>query len=317
MLLRPPRLEPGDTIGLIAPAGPVRSRDAVQRAIRRLEQLGFRVLTARHLFQSRGYLAGSDGQRLADLHHFFRHPRLKAILCARGGYGSARLIPHLDFDLVRAHPKIFVGYSDLTALHAALHTRTGLVTFHGPMAGPDLGQPDLPEFTLQSLLRILTQPRAPGSILEPTQRSELRTLRKGRACGPLLPANLTLLVSTLGTPYRPDFRGRILCLEEVGEPPYRIDRMLTQLLHAGLLDQVAGIAIGHCERCSADPSRKTKPVDAHLEETWAECLRPLRKPVLLGLPFGHTRFNATLPWGVRAELDASGGDLQILEPAVS
>ena len=313
MLLRPPRLEPGDTIGLVAPAGPVRSRENIERAIARLEELDYRVLPAPHLFHNNGYLAGSDRQRLADLHRLFRHPRVKAILCARGGYGSARLIPGLDFDLVRAHPKIFIGYSDLTALHAALHTRTGLVTFHGPMAEPDLGRRDLPAFTLQSLLQVLTQPRAPGSILHPTQPAGIRTLRKGRATGPLLPANLSLLVSTLGTPYQPDFRNRILCLEEVGEPPYRIDRMLTQLLHAGLLQQAAGIAIGRCETPDSDP----EAARAAIEQVWEERLRPLRKPVLIGLPFGHTRFNATLPWGVRAELDATHGDLRIVEPAVS
>jgi muramoyltetrapeptide carboxypeptidase len=316
MPLRPPRLEPGDTIGLIAPAGPVRSPDAIHRAIARLEQLGFRLHTASHLFQSRGYLAGSDRQRLADLHRLFQNPRIKAILCARGGYGSTRLIPHLNLNLIRNHPKIFVGYSDVTALHAAIHTLTGLITFHGPMAGPDLGRPDLPEFTLRSLLHTLTQPHPPGSILDPATRPLVRILRKGRATGPLLPANLSMLVATLATPYQPDFHNRILCLEEVAEPPYRIDRMLTQLLHSGLLDQIAGIAIGRCERCTDPPTAEPDPHGTETLRVWEERLRPLRKPILFGLPFGHTALNATLPWGVRAELDAVRGDLHLLEPAV-
>ncbi|MEJ5236824.1 MAG: LD-carboxypeptidase [Limisphaera sp.] len=316
-LLRPPRLEPGDLIGLAAPASPLPQPADLDRAVARLEALGFRILPARHLLRRRGYLAGTDRERAADLHQLARHRKVKAIVSLRGGYGCARLLQWFDPGLFRAHPKIVVGYSDLTALHCALLTHARLVTFHGPMAVPDFARPDLPDFTIRSFLRLLTRSEPYGSVRDHCPAPAPRILRPGRAVGPLLGGNLTVLVSTLGTPWQPDFRGRVLLLEEVGEPPYRVDRLLTQLLNAGLLQQVAGIAIGTCERCEdpwAPTSSEPRPT---LEDVWKDRLGPLRKPVVIGLPFGHTPGNATLPLGVRAELDAKRGDLILLEPAVA
>lgn len=316
-LLRPPRLEPGDLIGLAAPASPLPQPTDLDRAVARLEALGFRVLPARHLLRRRGYLAGTDRQRAADLHQLVRDRRIKAILSLRGGYGCARLLPWLDPRLFREHPKILVGYSDLTALHCALLNHAQLITFHGPMAVPDFARPDLPNFTVQSFLRLLTRPEPYGSLRDHAPAPAPRILRPGRAVGPLLGGNLTVLVSTLGTPWQPDFRGRILVLEEVGEPPYRVDRLLTQLLNAGLLQQVAGIAVGVCERCEEPVASTSDEPRPTLQDVWKDRLGPLRKPVVLGLPFGHTPCNATLPLGARAELDADRGDLILTEPAVA
>ncbi|MCS7090245.1 MAG: LD-carboxypeptidase [Verrucomicrobiota bacterium] len=317
MPLRPPRLEPGDTIALAAPAGPILDPVCLDRAVARLEQLGYRVLVPARIHRRRGYLAGSDRERLSELHRLFRQRRIKAILCVRGGYGSARLLPQLDYQLVRAHPKIFVGYSDITALHCALQSQADLVTFHGPMAGPDLGHSELPEFTLQNFLRAVTWVEPIGVIRSPEGSCQIRTLYKGRAIGRLVGGNLSVLVSLLGTPFLPDFRGRILCLEEVGEPLYRVDRMLTQLDQTGLIHQVAGIAIGTCERCEDTPSVHPGSTKATLEQVCRERLKSLRKPVLFGLPFGHTAYNVTLPLHALAELDADQGSLRILEPGVS
>jgi len=316
VLLRPPRLQPGDVIGLAAPASPLPQPADLDRAVARLEQLGFRVLPARHLLCRNGYLAGTDRQRAADLHQLVRNRRVKAILSLRGGYGSARILPLLDYQMFRDHPKIVVGYSDLTALHCALLTCAGLVSFHGPMVGSEFARPDLPEFTLQSFLRQLGRAEPYGSLVRDCPVCTPRVLRCGRATGPLLGGNLSVLVSTLGTPWQPDFRGRILFLEEVGEPPYRVDRLLTQLLNAGLLQQVAGIAVGMCvpsQEPAPGPGQNLQPA---LEQVWKERLGPLRKPVVIGLPFGHMPWNATLPVGVRAELDARRGDLIVLEPGV-
>lgn len=317
MPIRPPRLEPGDLIALAAPAGPLRPSTDLDRALARLQQLGFRVHCPASIHRQHGFLAGSDRQRLAELHRLFQNRHVKAILCVRGGYGSARLLPLLDYGLIRTRPKIFIGYSDITALHCALQTRLDWITFHGPMAGPDLARPHIPRFTLESLLRTLTRAEPAGSILPARPNFPIRTLHPGKATGRLIGGNLSVLVATLGTPYQPDFRNRILCLEEVNEPPYRIDRMLTQLLHAGLLQQLAGIAIGLCKEGAGPNPNTTNQPPVTAEDVFRERLEPLRKPTLLGLPFGHTPSNATLPLNALAELDAHQGDLRVLEPAVS
>ena len=245
----------------------------------------------------------------------FSDQRVKAILCVRGGYGTARLLPLLDYDAIRAHPKIFVGYSDITSLHSAFLKRSNLVSFHGPMLNSDLVKDHFPSFTLQSFLRTLTRPEAPGSICRGYNKKTIRVLRRGIASGPLLGGNISILCASLGTPYQPSFKGAILFFEDLDEVPYRFDRMLTQLLNAGLLQQVAGIAIGINKNCG-DSKAKTNEYRQTLEDVFRDRLLPLKVPVVLGLPFGHIPYNATLPIGVRAILDAHTGDLRVTEAAV-
>ena len=246
---------------------------------------------------------------------FFVDPKVKAIMCVRGGYGSGRLLRLLDYKTIRSHTKIFIGYSDITALHCALRSRSGLVTFHGPMAGADFAELGLPEFTTQSFLRTVAQPAAPGSICQGYDGETVKILRRGRAMGRLVGGNLSLVCVSLGTPYQPPFRKNILCFEDTGEAPYRIDRMLTQLLQAGLLQQVVGVAVGIHRNCQ-DPKAGAGEYRQSLEDVLRERLRPLKVPVVTGLPFGHVRCNATLPLGARATLDADHGDLRITEAAV-
>src|SRR5205085_109159 len=189
------------------------------------------------------FLAGSDRERAGDLMQMFGNPEVKAIVCLRGGYGTARLLDLLDYNLIRANPKIFVGYSDITSLHCALLKKANLISFHGPMLNSDLTRDDLPEFTLRSFLNTLCQPLPAGNLCKNYRAKTVAVLRRGTACGPLLGGNLSLLCTTLATSFQPSFKGRILFFEDLEEPPYRIDRMLTHLLNSGLLQQVAGIAV--------------------------------------------------------------------------
>lgn len=316
MLLRPTRLSPGDTIGIVAPASAPPDPASIDRAVSVLERLGFRARLAPRVRQRRGFLAGTDRERAGDLMRMFTDRKVQAILCVRGGYGSARLLPLLDYRLIREHAKILVGYSDITALHCALLTQAQLVSFHGPMLNSDFIQPTMPRFTLQSFLRTLTQATAPGGISQGYRRNTVKVLRRGVAHGPLIGGNLSLLCTAIGTPWQPPFRGHILFLEDVGEAPYRFDRMFTQLLNCGLLQQVAGVAIGRNADCEDPQAGRAKEYRQSLEDVLQERLRGLKVPVITGLPFGHLPHNATLPVGISATLDGYRGELFVDEPGV-
>lgn len=316
-LIRPPRLNPGDTLGIIAPASAPPDPRNVERAIAVLEKLGYKTKLAPNVHKRWGYLAGSDRERAGDLMRMFTDKKVNAILCVRGGYGTARLLHLLDYKSIRANAKIFVGYSDITSLHCALLVKAGLVSFHGPMLNSDFATKELPDFTVQSFLRTLASTGKPADITAGYPDKTVKVLRRGLARGPLIGGNLALLGTVIGTPWQPSFKNAILFLEDVGEAPYRWDRMLTHLLNCGLLQQVVGIAIGLNADCE-DPHAKTaKEYRQTLAEVFRERLAPLQIPIITGLPFGHVPMNATLPVGIRAELDASHGTLRLLEAGVS
>ena len=312
----PHRLNAGDTIGIIAPASAPPDPKNIDRSVTVLEGLGFKTRLAPNVRKRWGFLAGSDRDRASDLMKMFTDRQVKAIICVRGGYGTGRLLPLLDYRTIRANPKVFVGYSDITSLHCAFLVKSGLVSFHGPMLNSDFIKPSFPDFTLQSFLRTLMQPSSPGSICEGYKQKTVTILRRGVASGPLIGGNITLLCASLGTPYQPPFRSRILFFEDLDEVPYRFDRMLTQLLNAGLLQQVAGVAIGINAGCKDPKAKNSKEYRQSLEDVFRERLLSLNVPVVAGLPFGHIPLNATLPVGVRATLDANKGDLLITAPAV-
>lgn len=305
--VRPPRLRPGDTVALLSPASPPAPASRLAQARRALEALGFRVRVGRSAGRRLGYLAGSDQERAADLAAAFHDPRIKGIFATRGGYGCSRLLERFDPDLARRHPKAVVGYSDLTTLHLALQ-RAGLVSFWGPMPGTAAG---LDPSSRRWLKRALMSDRPLGP-LPVLPRAE--TLRAGRAEGPLTGGTLTLLAASLGTPYAVETAGRIVFLEDVGEEPYRIDRLLTQLLAAGLLRDAAGIALGGFT--DLGPRTFPRSRSLSLREVWADRLRPLGIPVLSGLTVGHLRGQPTLPYGARARLEAGSRRLTLLEPGV-
>lgn len=320
MLIRPRRLSPGDTLGIIAPASAPPDPQAIDRAVAVLEKLGFKVKLAPNVRRRHGYLAGSDRERAADLMRMFTDRKVQAILCVRGGYGTARLLPLLDYRLIHANAKIFVGYSDLTSLHCAFLTRASLISFHGPMLNSDFVHEEMPKFTWQRFLQTLgcsaPDAKGTGSILAGYRRQTVKVLRGGSASGQLIGGNLALLCTTIGTPWEPVFKGRILFFEDVGEPPFRFDRMLTHLLNCGLLQQVAGIAIGSNADCEDPKAKVAKEYRQTLEDVLKERLRPLKIPIVTGFPFGHVPHNATLPVGTRVTLDANRGDLVIVEPPV-
>lgn len=298
-MIRPPRLKPGSRVALVAPAGPI-AAERFDAALDRCARLGLvPVPGAAARLIHRGYLAGSDEQRRADVQHAVSDPDIDAIWALRGGYGTMRLLAQLDLSPLVTRPKAYIGFSDNTAVHLALHAR-GVVSFHAPHAGGDLT--DLSERCLQ---RVLFEPSAAG-VLELPPGPAPAAVRGGAAEGPLVGGNLALLAAMCGTPAAPRAAGRILFVEDVGEAAYRLDRAWTQLLLSGALDDVAGIALGRFTDCGDG-------VDELLHElTWS-----LGVPVLAGLPIGHEPDNWTLPLGVRARLDADAGTLQLLEGAVS
>ncbi len=311
-VIKPRQLLPGNTIGIIAPASPSHGEDAAD-GVRWLTEQGFRVIMGHSTSQQFGYLAGRDEERAADLHQMFACPDVDGIICLRGGYGTMRLLDMIDFEIIRQNPKVFVGYSDITALHTAINQRTGLITFHGPMVESDL-QAEMPTYTGEHFLQALTSEEPLGLILHPSEEEqEQRFITKGTAEGRLTGGNLSLIAATMGTPYEIDTTGKILCLEDVGEAPYRIDRMLTQLLLGGKLQSAAGIVVDRFSRCDEEGRTGSFTV----EEVLTERLGGLGKPVLMNILFGHTPVKATLPLGVMARLADRERGLVITETATS
>jgi muramoyltetrapeptide carboxypeptidase len=315
MPIKPARLAPGDIVGIVSPASPPPDPRTIDRAVAAVERLGFKPRLGTHARKRFGYLAGTDNERAADLMEMFTNREVAGILCVRGGYGTSRLLPMLDYAVIRKNPKIFCGYSDITAVHCALLKRANLVTFHGPTLNSDFVKENWVEFTVRCFLGVLTGSSAFGAICDGYDRSSIQVIGQGVASGPLVGGNLSLLCGLVGTPYEPDFKDRILFLEDVDEAPYRIDRMLTHLLNAGLLQQVAGIAVGVNRDC-VDPKAGKGESRQTVEDVLKDRLSPLEIPVVAGLPFGHVSHNATLPLGVEATLDGTLGELRINEPAV-
>lgn len=309
-LIRPPRLNAGDTVALISPASPPRGRRMLLLGKKRLERLGFQVVLGKHALAEHGYLAGTDRERLADLESAFRNPLVKAIFCTRGGYGVGRLLGAFDPALATRRPKAVVGFSDITALHLALQ-KAGIVSFSGPMPCTGLGWTS---FSVRSLERVLMSGGAAGRLPFSVRRRGT-ALRGGCAQGPLTGGNLSLVAASLGTDYEIETRGRIVFLEDVDEEPYRVDRMLTQLIAAGKLADAAGIALGIFTgtKASHSPGRRSLT----LRDVFADHLGPLRIPILAGLAVGHVPDQVTLPYGIEARMDATGTTMELLGPAVA
>jgi len=315
-VVRPPRLAPGCRIALVAPAGPLLERDDLTRGEELCRALGFEPILAANAGGRYGYLAGRDDQRLGDLNAALRDPRVDAVWCLRGGYGMTRILDGVDFDALAARPKAVIGYSDITALINAITRRTGIVAFHGPMSRSSLSA-----FSRAHFERVLTSAQAagrpnrvpqPDGVLVPREHRVV-TLAPGVAEGPLVGGNLTLLQALIGTPYAPDFDGAILFLEDVNEELYSVDRMLAHLRMAGMLNRLAGVIVGRF----TEMKRGTDDGALGFDEVLETYLLPLRIPVAYGFPLGHIDDQWTLPIGVRARLDATAGEVEILEPAVS
>ena len=316
-LLKPKRLQPGETVGLIAPASAAFEPATIREGVETLESLGFKVKTGKYIKEKFGYLAGSDDQRVTDLHQMFEDDEVKAIIALRGGYGSMRLLDLIDYKLIKRNPKIFLGYSDITSLNLAIHHKTGLVTFHGPVAISSFSK-----YTQEYFWRVVSSTEPAGEILHPEPGNSLRptahlnTIRSGKATGRLIGGNLTLFTALLGTPYEPDTRNSVLFLEETGEEPYDVDRMLTQLLLAGKLDHIAGLIFDRCPNCKPADFKPAFYNTFSLEEVLEDRLGRLNCPVLYGLNVGHEADKPTLPMGIRVTLDADRKALVFEEAAV-
>ncbi|MBU0929100.1 MAG: LD-carboxypeptidase [Spirochaetes bacterium] len=313
-MTKPRRLQKGSTIRVVSPASGMWARSELWRGIEGLEALGFKVQAGKNAYLNRHYLAGGDAERASDLMEAFLDPEVDAVFCSQGGYGSARLFRSLDFDAIAANPKPFLGYSDITSLHLMLGRLSGLVTFHGPSAsGFEKGY--LTEYTRKAWEAAMQGDAPLGSIEMADPNAYLLKVTGGVAEGPIVGGNLTLVCSSLGTPFEVDTRGKILFFEELDTEPWIMDHMLTHLANAGKLRDAAGIVIGECNDCEP---RKMDPGfhnQCSFEDLIFELLRPLGKPLIYGLPLGHGKDKATLPLGIEARLDAGAGTLELLETA--
>lgn len=313
-LIKPRRLTAGDTIGVIAPASGVKPEE-FDVGLKRLEDLGFKLKIGKYARGNRGIFSGTDAERTHDLHWAFSDPEVRGIWCIRGGDGAPRILPEVDFELIRKNPKVFVGYSDITALHVAIHQRCGLVTFHGPV-----GISRFSDYTKNHVLNVLTKPTAPYKIAlseankaNPSPLFKTVVVTPGKARGRLIGGNLSLLSALAGTPWALEkLKGKILFIEDVEEQPYRVDRMLTQLRQSADLRSLAGVALGVFEDCVPKETKPSPPLIEFIKDR----LGDLGIPVIYGLSFGHIRDQFTLPVGIEAELDTEAATMTLIETAV-
>jgi muramoyltetrapeptide carboxypeptidase len=316
LTVKPPRLKKGDTLGLIAPAGFITEKDLTESTTN-LENLGFKVKPGKHLLNKYGYLGGTDEERAEDVNLMFADKSVNGIVCARGGYGCVRMLSMLDYNMIAKNPKVLIGYSDITSLLYGLYQKAGLVGFHGPV-----GTSTYNEFSVQNFNRVLMNPESEASFRnaedEDLSKPEFNsyTIRSGKAKGKLVGGNLSIVASLIGTEYDVDTDGAIIFLEEIGEEPYRIDRMLTQMIQAGKFKNAAGVALGVFSRCESKPSQSGIANSFSLKEVLMDRLFNLNIPAVYGMSFGHITNKFTIPFGIKAELDVDNMTLKYLEPAV-
>jgi len=312
-LFRPRRLRLGDLIGMATPGSYIPD-SALEKAVKNAESLGFRVKLAKNIRAKRGYNAGTDAERLEDLHALFADREVAGVWCARGGYGCTRILPKLDYRLIRSNPKAIIGYSDVTALLLAITQQTGLVTFHAPVAASEMTDFARTQFVatlMEGSSELLIQ--IPDVLKNTSKPDQIAlTIQSGVAKGVLAGGNLSILAAMAGTPYAPDFTDRIVFMEDVEERPYRVDRMLTQLRQACNLEKAAGIALGVFIDCQPE---KDVP-SLSLMETLQDQLAGLGIPVVYGMPLGHLSNQAVYPVGVQASLNADDMTLTLLEAGV-
>ena len=308
-LNKPRALKLGDTIGLIAPSSPT-SGENVEKAKKTIIDMGFKVKMGKSPYERYGYLSGSDEIRAEDINEMFKDDQVDGIICLRGGYGTPRILDLIDYHAIRENPKVFVGYSDITALHIAFNQISNLLTFHGPMVTSDIIG-DFSDFSRDNLFDITMNTENTKTISNP-EGERIVTINGGLAEGEIVGGNLSLIVSTIGTPYEIDTKDKILFIEEVGEEPYSIDRMLNQLRLSGKLEDASGIILGDFKNCDSEKHDESLT----LEQVITDLVKPEGKPTIFNLKAGHCEPMVTLPFGVKAKLDADKGEIYILENSV-
>ena len=303
----PTALRNGDTIALTAPAGAIFNKEHIVKIENKLAELGFKTIKGETLYQKEGYLAGTDEFRTNELLQFFKDKNVKAIIAMRGGWGCGRILGKLDYKLIKQNPKILMGYSDITSLLIAITNRTGLVTFHGPV-----GYSTWEEFSTGQVIKTLVK----GDKFKLTNPSDnlegLETLTGGKARGKLIGGNLTVVTSMIGTKHEPNWKNKILFLEDIGEEPYRIDRMLWQLKQAGVFNRINGLILGAFTKCQAEHPDES----FSLAEILNQHFKNTTFPVYKGAAIGHITRKFTLPIGLDAEVDADAFSIDLLESAV-
>ena len=304
----PKRLKAGNTIAIMGMAGALSDGSCVENCENALKALGFNVQVGSTVRSKHGYLSGTDEERLGEFHQFIADPNMHGILFVRGGWGAARILDKIDYELIKNNPKVISGFSDLTSLLNAVYTKTGVITFHGPVACSSWDP-----FTIEAFSTMAVEA---GLAFKPVKKSAIQTLntwKQGAVEGVLVGGNLTVFTSLLGTPFFPDCKDKILFFEDTHEEPYRIDRMLTSLHLSGVLNQVSGIIFGQFNDCLAE-----KPKESFtLEEVVKHHVSSLNIPILWGAPFGHVKEKWTLPIGGKVRLDTSIQLVKLIEPAVA
>ncbi|MBE9094312.1 LD-carboxypeptidase [Tychonema sp. LEGE 07203] len=304
-IIKPPRLQVGDTVALINPAAFSYEKE-IQPFFKVMDNLGLKVKLGEHFYDRYGYLAGKDADRAADVNSAFADNSVQAIFTGMGGWGCNRILPLLDYNIIRNNPKIIMGFSDITALLLAIYAKTNIVTFHGP-----LGVSSWSPFTVNYVKKVLFEG---GSVtMQNSQSVPFQTIGRGTARGKLIGGNLSVIAAMVGSAYLPEWDKSILFVEEVGEEVYRIDRMLTQLKLAGILDRISGFIFGQCTKCDAEKPQESLT----LAQVLSHHIRPLKVPAWYGSMVGHIREQFTLPIGKEVEIDANAGTIKLLESAVN
>jgi muramoyltetrapeptide carboxypeptidase len=314
-LIKPKRLHKGDTIALVTPGSYI-TEEEKEKSINNISSLSFNVTYSDRLMEKKGYFSATDKGRAADLNEMFEREDVNGIMCARGGYGCARILPFLDYNLIRNNPKPFIGFSDVTAIHFALYKKSKLVTFHGPVSISTFSR-----FSTKNFEDVLMKPAFELRMSNSNSDNNynpygITTIAEGTASGELIGGNISIVTSLIGTEYDIDYAGRIIFLEEFLEEPYRVDRMLTQLLQAGKFDNAAGVALGVFKLCEPKKSNPAFSDSFSLMEVLKERLGNLGIPVVYGLSFGHVVDKLTLPFGIKAELNTEKQELKLLEKAI-
>ncbi len=313
-VILPKKLSLGDTIGIVSPASAIYETEPFEVAVETFEAMGLKVKLGSFVKSRYGHLAGTDEERAEELNEMFRDPDVDAIIALRGGSGAARILDQIDYEAIKKNPKIFIGYSDITALHLAIFAKTGLVTFHAPLAVSSWNNFSYPIFKrilFDGEALLLENPKGTRDSLTQV-KNRIRTITPGTASGILMGGNLSVLTGLMGTPYLPDWENKILYLEDVGEKIYAVDRMMSQLKLGGVLDKISGFVFGKCSDCGPGNGYGSLT----LEEVLDHYIKPLNIPAFTGAMIGHIDDNATIPNGLKAEINAGNGTIKLLTPAV-
>jgi muramoyltetrapeptide carboxypeptidase len=307
-IIKARKIKKGEVVGIVAPSSSVDDSDKLEKGVEYFEKLGFSVEVGPNIQKVKGYLAGTDRERVNDIHKMFLNKKVKMIICLRGGYGAGRLLDKINYDIIKRNPKIFCGYSDITVLQNAFFKKAGLVTFAGPMAGVDFYN-NISPFTEENFWRTVSSNER--VLLNFPGKERLNSLRRGIAEGILIGGNLSLFTSLIGLEYLPGPGGKILMLEEVGEAPYRIDRMLNQIRLSGYFNKLSGVVLGRYTDCEEpDSSKKSLTLAEVMKEYF---VKDFTGPVINNLSHGHLRDNLTIPIGIKVRVNGSENSLEFLE----